>query len=202
MPDGYLKITSGLGEATPRTLAVVPIMALDRVLAVLEIATFATWSEQQRRLLDDVAAMAALNLEILERNVRTRELLDQTKAQEAEKTVLLEQAAAAETRLRRFLELAPDGVLIVDERGEIVLVNRQVEELFGYTREELLGQPVELLIPERYRPQHPAHRDGFMVASTARAMGQGMELFGRGKDGSESRSPSASARARKAIAPT
>ena len=185
VPDGYLKITSGLGEATPRTLAVVPIMALDRVLAVLEIATFATWSEQQRRLLDDVAAMAALNLEILERNVRTRELLDQTKAQEAEKTVLLEQAAAAETRLRRFLELAPDGVLIVDERGEIVLVNRQVEELFGYTREELLGQPVELLIPERYRPQHPAHRDGFMVASTARAMGQGMELFGRRKDGSE-----------------
>ena len=57
----------------------------------------------------------------------------------------------------RFLELAPDGVLIIDERGEILLVNRQVEDLFGYTREELLGQPAELLIPERYRPQHPAH---------------------------------------------
>ena len=84
MPDGYLKIASGPGGRHGR--AVVPIMALDRVLAVLEIATFATWSEQQRRLLDDVAAMAALNLEILERNVRTRELLDQTKAQEAEKT--------------------------------------------------------------------------------------------------------------------
>jgi PAS domain S-box-containing protein len=163
----------------------VPIQILDRVLAVVEVATFGAWSEQQRLLLDEVAAVVALNLEILERNVRTRQLLEQTQAQEAEKTELLEQAAAAETRLRGFLELAPDGVLIVDDGGRIVLVNRQVEELFGYTRDELLGQPVEQLLPERFRSRHPAHREGFLRSSAARTMGQGQELFGRRKDGSE-----------------
>ena len=94
--------------------------------------------------------MAALNLEILERNVRI-ELLDQTKAQEAVKQ-LLEQAAAAETRLRRFLELAPDGVLIIDERGEILPSTSRSKTA---TREELLGQPAELLDP---RAQHTLPR--------------------------------------------
>ena len=118
----------------------------DRQIALLE-----TFADQVVIAIES----ARLFQELQERNVRTRELLDQTQAQEAEKTVLLEQAAAAETRLRRFLELAPDGVLIVDERGEIVLVNRQVEALFGYTREELLGQPVELLDPRALSPATP-----------------------------------------------
>ena len=140
-----------------------PLLSPDGVLGVLEIATFSAWSEQQRQMLDEVAAMAALNLEILERNARTRVLLQRTQAQEAEKSELLQQAAAAEARFRGFLELAPDGVLVVDHSGHIVLVNRRIEELFGYTRDELLGQPVELLVPESLRAQHVAHRDGFLA---------------------------------------
>jgi PAS domain S-box-containing protein len=185
LPDDYVKITSGLGEASPRTIAAVPVIALDRALAVLEIATFSAWNEQQRQLLDEVAAMAALNLEIMDRNVRTRALLERTQAQEAEKSELLEQAAAAEARFRGFLELAPDGVLVVDALGHIVLVNRRIEELFGYARDELLGQPIEVLVPERLRPQHVAHRNSFLASPAVRAMGQGQDLFGRRKDGSE-----------------
>src|SRR5262249_12150369 len=86
---------------------------------------------------------------------------------------------------RSFLESAPDGVLVVDGTGQIALVNHQIEALFGYSRDELLGQPVEILVPERLRGRHVAHRDGFLARPATRPMGRGLELFGQRKDGTE-----------------
>jgi PAS domain S-box-containing protein len=86
---------------------------------------------------------------------------------------------------RQLLEAAPDAMVIVDERGTIQLVNAQTEALFGYARAELLGQPVELLIPERFHAAHPTHRQGFVTAPKLRPMGSGLALTGRHKDGSE-----------------
>ncbi len=86
---------------------------------------------------------------------------------------------------RQLLEAAPDAMVIVDERGTIQLVNAQTEALFGYARAELLGQPVEILIPERFHAAHPAHRHGFVTAPKLRPMGSGLALTGRHKDGSE-----------------
>jgi PAS domain S-box-containing protein len=74
---------------------------------------------------------------------------------------------------------------LVNAKGLIVLVNACVERLFGYGREELIGQGVELLVPERFRGEHPAHRAGFHAAPATRAVGAGQELFARRKDGSE-----------------
>lgn len=90
-----------------------------------------------------------------------------------------------ELRLRAAVESSPSGLLMVDSAGRIVLVNRQVELLLGFTREELLGQPVEMLVPERYRGQHPAFRTGFLADPRIRAMGHGRDLFALRKDGSE-----------------
>src|SRR5262249_13698472 len=90
-------------------------------------------------------------------------------------------ADAANKRLRSFLESAPDGVLVVDGTGQIALVNHQIEALFGYSRDELLGQPVEILVPERLRGRHVAHRDGFLARPATRPMGRGLELFGQRK---------------------
>ncbi|MBL9166229.1 MAG: PAS domain S-box protein [Verrucomicrobiales bacterium] len=90
-----------------------------------------------------------------------------------------------EEKFRSLLEAAPDGMVIVDETGKVVLVNSQAELLFGYTRQELLGQPIEILIPQRFRERHPGFRDAFSAEPRTRAMGAGLELRGLRKDGTE-----------------
>jgi PAS domain S-box-containing protein len=83
-----------------------------------------------------------------------------------------------------LLDAAPDGLLMIDATGRMMLVNSQLERLFGYDRAELLGQPVEMLLPDAVRAAHREHRDGFFTAPRTRAMGDGAQLFGRRRDGS------------------
>ncbi|HSN99252.1 MAG TPA: PAS domain S-box protein [Candidatus Nanopelagicales bacterium] len=92
----------------------------------------------------------------------------------------------ARTRLlEALLEQSPEGLLVADLDGTIVLTNRQAEELFGYPRDSLVGQPVDLLLPEAAREAHRTHRARYAEAPTRRAMGLGLELVGRRSDGSE-----------------
>ncbi len=91
----------------------------------------------------------------------------------------------ADERFRWLLESAPDAMVIIDTDGKIVLVNAQTERLFGYSRDELLATPVEILIPERFHAKHPDQRASFFAHPQALPMGLGRELCGRRKDGSE-----------------
>jgi PAS domain S-box-containing protein len=91
----------------------------------------------------------------------------------------------AEARFRAAVESAPSGMVMIDHDGKIELVNRETERLFGYSREELLGKSIELLVPQRLREGHPGHRAAFFASPQTRAMGAGRDLYGVRKDGTE-----------------
>ena len=115
----------------------------------------------------DPLAVIELNSDITERKHAEREL------------------RVAEQRFRGLLESAPDAIVIVDQSGTIVLVNARAEQLFGYSREELMGEPVEILLPKALGPRHLTHREGFIAEPRVRAMGEGLDLRARRKDGTE-----------------
>jgi PAS domain S-box-containing protein len=113
-------------------------------------------------------------------------VLDLTERREAQAAIeILREERAVDARFRVLLESAPDAMVIVGSDGAIQLVNRQTEVLFGLARSEIIGRPVEVLIPERFRHAHTSHRDGYFRGPDIRPMGGRLELYGRRNDGSE-----------------
>src|SRR5262245_8300891 len=94
-------------------------------------------------------------------------------------------AADSAERYRFIVEAAPIGFVAINNDGLIQMVNTEVEKQFGYRREELLGRPIEMLVPMRFRTNHPGHRTGFFADPRARIMGAGRDLAGLRKDGTE-----------------
>ena len=184
LPPAYLRIASGLGDAMPDRVFALPLASKDTLVGVVELATFRPLETRQQALLDEVTPLAAMSLEVLQRNLRTHELLGQTQAQAVQLEEQRQQVLETEQFFRSVLELAPDGLMVVDTTGVIRLANAQCENLFGYTRDELVGQPVEMLVPPDV-VGHVALRESFHRAPTARAMGGNRELSAVRKDGSD-----------------
>ena len=157
LPPDYLRIASGLGAAMPQRVFASPLLSKDTLLGVVEMATFRSFDSRQHALLGELMPLVAMSLEILQRNLRTQELLGRTQAQE-QPARLRSRNAGEQERLREteqffrsVLELAPDGLMVVDEKGVIRLANAQCEQLFGHPRDELIGQSVEMLVPPDVR---------------------------------------------------
>lgn len=198
-PANYVRIGSSLGDATPRAIAVLPIVRNDRLLGVLELATFESFGAKEQALLDGLLPVLAMNVDILERNAKTHKLLEETRAQA---TAMQEQAATLEEQAveleaqqdalkdteawyRSIIESAPDGMLVSNARGTITLANPKLEAMFGYAVGELTGQPIETLVPDTLRGAHVSMREGYAAKGTSREMGAlNRDLQGVRKDGS------------------
>lgn len=198
-PEHYLKISSGLGEATPRYIRMIPVINNNRLLGVLELASFNAFSDQDNALIDEIDPILAMSLEILERNIHTRRLLTETQEQasrmEMQAAQLEEQAVEMEAQqaeikdtevwYRGIIEAAPIGVLVVDKAGIVIISNTEAEHEFGYGKGELIGECVDNLVPREIKERHPAMREGFMKQGGSRQLKSGVQLSARRKDGSE-----------------
>jgi len=194
-PPDYIRIGSSLGEGLPNSIAVLPILRNERLLGVLELATFTRFGAREQALLDGLLPVLAMNLEILERSVRSSKLLEETRRQaealqaqaatlEAQATELEAQQTAlkdTEAWYRGIIESAPDGMLVTDARGTIMLTNPKLDAMFGYDAGELIGKPIEQLVPTELRKNHAESRERFAHSHTTSING---ELRGLRKDGS------------------
>ena len=122
----------------------------------------------------------AFNLEFRARPARLVVATDVTERKRMEASLV-----ESEARLRTYLESASEGIVVVDRAGRIEYVNARTEEMFGYTRRQLLGETIEILLPERYQARHVERRDDYVARPRPRPMGIGMELVGRRSDGTE-----------------
>ena len=142
------------------------------------------WSPVNSPVLDEHGEVTYIihRVEDVTESVRLKQLgIEQARTNHS----LQQRATLVEARFRELLEAAPDAMVIVDSTGQMQLVNSQVEKLFGYSRKELLGLDIELLMPEQFRAAHPGHRNHFFSNPCVRPMGAGLDLRGRRKDGSE-----------------
>ncbi|MDX1320919.1 MAG: PAS domain S-box protein, partial [Oceanospirillum sp.] len=159
-PEGYLSISSGLGEGKPANIAVYPVSHNGRLLAVIELASFVRFGDVEQAVIEGLMPILAMNLEILERSQKTRQLLEESQhqadkmerqaAQLEEQTVEMEaqqrEIKAAEERSRQILEAVKSGIVGLDRDGNITFANPAAYQSLGYDEGEFLGQPFAQLL--------------------------------------------------------
>jgi PAS domain S-box-containing protein len=199
-PAAYTSALASRGSPTAETVALYPLMRGDRLLGVLEVAILPSQEQREQALVNELKPVLIMKLEILERAQRSRRLLDETQRQAQElrdQTLKLEKQSiqletqksslqATETWYRGIIASAPDGMLVVDADGLIILANCEAEAMFGYDAGALAGQAVEVLVPPSGRSKHAGLRTAFSHEGGARIMGAGdKRLRGVRKDGTD-----------------
>jgi PAS domain S-box-containing protein len=149
-PADYVRIGSSLGEAVPRSIAVLPVIRNERLLAVLELAIFRQFGDKEQALLDGLMPILAMSLEILERNAKTQQLLEETRRQAENLEAQQMEIKAAEEKGRLILGSVKDGIVGLDNHGVMTFANPAAYSMLGYAEEEFVGQPMHDLIHHTY----------------------------------------------------
>ena len=176
--------------------AITALASLVTSILLIKLVTYALRLPRSSELQESNSALAREVGERIRAEDELRRMNATLEARVAERTAQLaelnrtltrdnERFAIADERFHLAIEAAPTGMLMIDRAGKIVLVNAQVEKLFGYSRDELLGRQIEMLVPERFQGNHPEFRKDFFGTPKVRAMGADRDLYGLRKDGSE-----------------
>ena len=181
----HVRVMTTLGDARPVAILIEPVLHNNALLGVLELALLQPFSSKDRSILDNLLPTMAMSIEILERSASTQTLLDETQRQSQELANQKSIIEATEAWYRGIIESAPDGMLVTDETGTITLANPKLEAMFGYAKGELIGSPIEVLVPQAIRSEHVGLRDRYAESGENRSMGSiSRELQGVRKDGS------------------
>jgi two-component system sensor histidine kinase/response regulator len=170
LPPDYLRISSGLGSAAPIQSVALPLLSQDTLLGAVEVASFRAFNSKEQALLDELLPVVALSLDVLQRNLRTQELLAQTQEQARQLTAQQEQIKASEDRFRLILESTAEGIFGVDTEGNISFINPPACRMLGFATEELIGKNPHLTFHHHYAdgrtypmeecPMYAAHKQG------------------------------------------
>lgn len=174
--DGMVRIESSIISAPPQLVSIVPVAGSNGTLAIIEFG-YLHEPNYQTEILADALPVVAFSLELLMSKQAT---LKESKHKEEQQQVLRD----TEAWYRSIISSAPDGMLVVDATGIITHCNTKAEEIFGYGQDEMLGMPVDMLVPMHIRGHHPQLRESFFAKGGSRSMGEGRELNGLRKDGS------------------
>ena len=180
MPGGGAAVARGLKECSPET-RVLALSAHDDQETVIEMLSagavgYLVKGTSATEIVEAVrrAARGQASLSIDAISSMIKELVGDTAERERTDGIL----RRSEERFRGLVESAPDAVVVIDEGGAMQLVNAETERLFGYTRDELIGQPIEYLLPEHFQEAPLGYRAGDLIDSTMRSAGAGLDLFG------------------------
>ena len=174
-----IRIACGIGEAEPQFIIMLPVVYAERLLGVIVFAALQSIDPEKRALLEALIPMVATNLEILEQN-----LAKQSQAEKLQQEQ--DQSLKTEIWYRGIIESAPDGILVANENGEIILTNPKIDGMFGYPAGSLVGKRLEVLLPDELQGHHAELCEDFMQTGVARTMGSlNKELNGVRLDGSQ-----------------
>jgi PAS domain S-box-containing protein len=154
-------------------------LSMMNLIVAAAVATGQSVEHELRVARGDLESTVSARTESLSQAVRALEY------QVQERTRAEQELRESEVRMRGLLEASPDAMVVVNSSGTITEISAQVEKVFGYGRNELIGRPVELLVPESFRARHGEHRRGFSEDPRTRAMGEGLELHALRRDGAE-----------------
>jgi two-component system, sensor histidine kinase and response regulator len=176
LTDDMVRIESSIISALPTVVSIVPIVGNNETLAVIELG-YLHEPQYQTEILADALPVIAFSLQLL---MSKQAMLKEVKRKEEQQQALED----TEAWYRSIIGSAPDGMLVVDAGGAITHCNTKMEDIFGYSQDEMLGMSVDMLVPMETRGHHPKLRESFFAKGGSRSMGEGKELNGLRKDGS------------------
>lgn len=206
IPEEYIRITSGLGEATPTHLFIVPLIFNEKVYGIIELASFKAFEEYEREFIERVAESIASSISTVKTNETTRELLEESQqmteelqANEEEMRQNMEELQATQeemnrnqkeaeeqsNRVRSVLDLATNAIISSDEDGVIQIFNHAAERIFGYAEREAVGLNVRILMDEHDANQHNQYMENYKETGKKKVLEKGRMVTGLRKDGSK-----------------